>query len=220
VHIFVHAREEYRGKIFKDQGDIHKNVQEYGSGGVGLAPQDLLAKIEKLEDGTSQIDWKGQICDKIKEELKGSRYKQHLLNQVHELLLRLRFNLEVFAGNSDETIRKEASEDIENVKEKFKDILDKPPLKPQLNKLYNNMTVKERLISILVTGLDKNIQQEKYKLLQAAKIWTSVLSNELPVSPSEQLREKLPKISDDFELLSTSVETIMKGIKTSSWSGV
>ena len=211
LHILVHARKEYREKI----NEIKKikgravNVQGYSSRGAGLAPQDLLKKIKEIKDDTSQIDWKGQICDKIREKLKGFRYKQHLLNQIWELLLRLRFNMEVFAGNSSETIQKEANRDIEKIKKDIRNILDKPPLKPQLDTLYDNMTSKQRVLSFFSAGLDKT--SEEYALLKAGNFWSDLISNEFFARWSKE--KKLPEIAEDFKLLSESVETIMQCMK-------
>lgn len=207
VYILIHARKEYRKRIFKESNNVH--VQGYSSRGAGLAPQDLLKKIKEIKDDTSQIDWKGQICDKIREKLKGFRYKQHLLNQICELLLRLRFNMEVFAGNLNKTIQKEASKDIEEVKKKIRDILDKPPLKPQLVILYDNMTSKQRLLSFFSAGLDKT--SEEYALLKAGNFWSDLLSSEFFARWSKE--KKLPEIAEDFKLLSESVESIMQCIK-------
>lgn len=208
VYCFVHAREEYRKQIEKKLV-LKNHVYEYGSRGTNLTPQDLLEQIKiKLKDSPLS-NYMDKILYKIKEKLQGFRYKQHLLYQVKELLLRLRFNMEVFAGNSNETIQKEASKDIEEVKKKIRDILGKPPLKPQLDILYNNMTSKQSLLSFFSAGLDKT--SEEYAFLKAGNFWSDLLSNEFFARWSKE--KKLPEIAEDFKLLSESVESIMQCIK-------
>lgn len=208
VYCFVHARKEYKKQI-EEIPNIGDHVYEYGSRGTNLTPQDLLEQIKiKLKDGPLS-NYMEEILYKIKEKLQGFRYKQHLLYQVKELLLRLRFNMEVFAGNLNETIQKEASKDIEEVKKKIRDILDMPPLKPQLDILYDDMTSKQRLLSFFSAGLDKT--SEEYALLKAGNFWSNLLSNEFFARWSKE--KKLPEIAEDFKLLSESVEFIMQCIK-------
>ena len=128
VYCFVHAREEYKKQI-EEIPNIGDHVYEYGSRGTNLTPQDLLEQIKiKLKDSplTNHIK---PILYKIKEKLQGIRYKQHLLYQVKERLLQLRFNLEVFACEPNNTLHREANEDIKSIAEDIRKNLSDPPLR-------------------------------------------------------------------------------------------
>ena len=222
-YCFVHTREEYKKQI-EEIPNIGNHVYEYGSRGTNLAPQDLLEQINfKIKDSPlfKDID---QILYKIKEKLQGFRYKQHLLNQVKELLLRLRFNLEVFACESDDAFEREASEDITSIVEDIRKNLEDPPLlfcthdkagiaKP--HDMFQELDLFERLIAIFAAGLGS----DELLLLRAKNVWEFIF----PAGPSSrtlsmgrEARNELKQIREDFKKLSKSIEAVLNWIKSNS----
>ena len=161
-----------------------------------------------------------QILYKIKEKLQGFRYKQHLLNQVKELLLRLRFNLEVFACESDDAFEREASEDITSIVEDIRKNLEDPPLlfcthdkagiaKP--HDMFQELDLFERLIAIFATDLAGD------EPLCAKKVWGFIFSagpSSRTLSMGGKARNELEQIPKDFENLSKSIEAVLKWIKS------
>lgn len=219
VYCFVHAREKYRKKI-KKIPNIEDHVYEYGSRGTNLAPQDLLEQIKiKIKDSllSEYID---RILYKIKEKLQGFRYKQHLLYQVKERLLQLRFNLEVFACEPDNTLQREANEDIKSIVEDIRKNLNDPPLllcthdkagTPKTHDMFQGLDPSQNLITIFAAGWEDN------KLLDAKKIWKSILStgpSPKTLSMGEEARNELEQIPQDFKKLSKSIEAVLNWIKS------
>jgi hypothetical protein len=224
VYCFVHARKEYRKKI-KEISDIGNHVYGYGSRGTNLASQDLLEQIElKIKDGFLS-DYRDQILYKIKEKLRGFRYKQHLLNQVKELLLQLRFNLEVFACESGDTFEREASEDIKSIVEDIRKNLNDPPLllcihdkagTPKMHNMFQGLDPFEKLIAIFATDLADD------EPLCAKKVWNFIFSagpSSETLNLSKEARNELEQIPKDFENLSKSIEAVLNWIKSNSAQG-
>jgi len=224
VYCFVHAREEYIEQI-EEKLNIRGHVYVYGSRGTNLAPQALLKQIKiKIKDGflSDHID---QILYKIKEKLRGFRYKQHLLNQVKERLLQLRFNLEVFACESDDTFESEASEDITSIVEDIRKNLTDPPLLlctsdkagiPRTHEIFLKLDASQSLITMFATDLEGN------EPLRAKKVWKSILStgpSSETLNLSEEARNELGQIRKDFEKLSKSIEAVLGWIKSNSDQG-
>ena len=224
VYCFVHTREEYRKRLEKNL-EIGDHVYEYGSRGTNLAPQDLLEQIKiTIKDGPL-YNYIAQIVDKIKEKLQGFRYKQHLLNQVSELLLQLRFNLEVFTCESDDTFQREASTDIKLIVEDIRNNLNDPPLLlctldkagiPRMHDMFLKLDSPQSLITIFATDLDGN------EPLCAKKVWKSIFSagpSSGTLSMGREARNELGQIQKDFEKLSESIEAVLGWIKSNSGQG-
>ena len=219
VYCFVHAREEYKKQI-EEIPNIGDHVYEYGSRGTNLTPQDLLEQIKiKLKDSTLTNHIK-PILYKIKEKLQGIRYKQHLLYQVKERLLQLRFNLEVFACEPDNTLQREANEDIKSIVEDIRKNLSDPPLGlcfhnkagiPGTHKMFLELDFSQSLITIFAAGWQDN------KLLHAKKVWNSILStgpSSETLSMGAEARNELKQIPKDFKKLSQSIEAVLNWIKS------
>lgn len=220
MYCFIHAREEYRKKIKIP----NIRVYGYGSRGTNLAPQDLLKQIKiKIKEVLLSNDI-NRILYKIKEKLRGFRYKQHLLNQVKERLLQLRFNLEVFACESDNTFRDEASKDIISIVANIRKNLEDPPLllcpmeesaTPKSHDMFVELDSSQRLITFFC-------DLEGLELLCAKKVWESLF----PSGPSSETlsmdgeaQNELGQIPKDFEKLSQSIEAILGWIKSNSDQG-
>jgi len=223
VYCFVHAHEEYRKQIEKNL-DLRDYVYTYSSRNTNLTPQDLLEQIKiKIKDGLLS-NYMDQILYKIKEKLQGFRYKQHLLYQVKELLLQLRFNLEVFACESNDTFEREASEDITSIVEDIRKNLNDPPLllcthdKAGIDKphdMFQGLDSSQRLITILAAGWLNNEPPP----LCAKKVWKSILSpgpSSETLSMGTEARNELKQIPKDFENLSKSIEAVLNWIKSNS----
>ena len=219
VYCFVHAREEYRKQIEKKLV-LKNHVYEYGSRGTNLTPQDLLEQIKiKLKD-SPLFNYMEQILYKIKEKLQGFRYKQHLLYQVKERLLQLRFNLEVFACEPDNTLQREANEDIKSIVEDIRKNLNDPPLllcthdkagTPKTHDMFQGLDPSQSLITIFAAGWQDN------KLLYAKKVWKSILStgpSPETLSMGGEARNELEQIPQDFKKLSKSIEAVLNWIKS------
>ena len=219
VYCFVHAREKYRKQI-KKIPNIEDHVYEYGSRGTNLAPPDLLEQIKIKIKNSFLSDYIGQILYKIKEKLRGFRYKQHLLYQVKERLLQLRFNLEVFACELDDTFECEASEDIKSIVEDIRKNLTDPPLLlctsdkagiPRTHEMFLKLDASQSLITIFATDLEGN------EPLCAKKVWKSILStgpSSETLNLSKEARSELEQIRKDFENLSKSIEAVLNWIKS------